>query len=123
MLLKLILIFSLITTITSDENVCHKDDLNCQSTKKCKYFKPSDFGPESKSIFFGEARGRFGNQLLGYALLQHFRNVVGVESYVNQECKDYLSKVRTNYDTLLVYLIEQLCYISALFCELAVKVQ
>ena len=96
MLPKVTLIFSLITLITSEENVCHKDDLNCQSTKKCKYFKQSDFGPDSKSIFFGEARGRLGNQLLGYALLQHFRNVVGVDSYVNQECKDYLSKVSAN---------------------------
>ena len=73
-----------IGAFSTAEEFCDKD--GCEATKKegesprteyknCKMFKRSDFGPESKSIFFGEARGRLGNQLLGYALMQHYRFV------------------------------------------------
>ena len=37
--------------------------------KSCKQFKLSDFSDNSPSIMYGEAQGRLGNQLLGYAML------------------------------------------------------
>lgn len=37
--------------------------------KECKKFKLSDFNEKSPSIMYGEASGRLGNQLLGYAIL------------------------------------------------------
>ena len=40
-----------------------------KSGKGCKKFKLSDFDEKSPSIMYGEASGRFGNQLLGYAML------------------------------------------------------
>ncbi len=36
-----------------------------EKNPNCKMFNIKDFGPESRSIFYGEANGRFGNQLLG----------------------------------------------------------
>ena len=57
--------------ISSEENeVCHKfgSETSCESPparEKCRHFDPSKFGVNSKSIFYGEANGRFGNQLLG----------------------------------------------------------
>lgn len=39
-----------------NNEVCEND--TCQRPKKkCTNFKRSDFGPESKSIFYGEAKG------------------------------------------------------------------
>ena len=40
-----------------------------KSGKGCRKFKLSDFNEKSPSIMYGEASGRFGNQLLGYATL------------------------------------------------------
>ena len=40
-----------------------------KSGKECKKFRLSDFNEKSPSIMYGEAQGRFGNQLLGYAML------------------------------------------------------
>jgi hypothetical protein len=37
--------------------------------KSCKKFRLSDFSENSPSIMYGEAQGRLGNQLLGYAML------------------------------------------------------
>ena len=37
--------------------------------KSCKKFKLADFNENSPSIMYGEANGRLGNQLLGYAML------------------------------------------------------
>ena len=53
-----------------------------------------EFGPDSKSIWFGEARGRLGNQLFGYSILQHFRHRLGVDAFINEECRRYLLKVQ-----------------------------
>ena len=52
-----------------------------------------EFGPDSKSIWFGEAKGRLGNQLFGYSILQHFRHRLGVDVFINEECRSYLLKV------------------------------
>ena len=52
-----------------------------------------EFGPDSKSIWFGEAHGRLGNQLFGYSILQHFRHRLGVDAFINEECRQYLLKV------------------------------
>ena len=40
-----------------------------KSGKGCKKFKLTDFNEKSPSIMYGEASGRLGNQLLGYAML------------------------------------------------------
>ena len=37
--------------------------------KNCKKFKLSDFDENSPSMMYGEASGRMGNQLLGYAMM------------------------------------------------------
>ena len=37
--------------------------------KSCMKFKLSDFNKNSPSIMYGEAQGRMGNQLLGYAMM------------------------------------------------------
>jgi hypothetical protein len=47
------------TTETCDRDVC------APNVKKCTVFDPNNFGPENKTIIYGEARGRIGNQLLG----------------------------------------------------------
>ena len=52
-----------------------------------------EFGPDSPSIWYGAARGRLGNQLFGYSLLQHFRHRLGVDAFINEECRDFLLKV------------------------------
>ena len=44
-----------------------------KSGKECKKFRLSDFNEKSPSIMYGEADGRFGNQLLGYAMLLQLR--------------------------------------------------
>ena len=43
--------------------------------KSCKKFRLSDFNENSPSIMYGEAQGRLGNQLLGYAMLLQLRYV------------------------------------------------
>ena len=43
--------------------------------QSCKIFKLSDFGENTPSIMYGEARGRVGNQLMGYAELLQLRYV------------------------------------------------
>ncbi len=54
-----------------DWDICH-DGLDKSKSRrkedensKCKRFDMANFGPDSKSIFYGEANGRLGNQLLG----------------------------------------------------------
>ena len=51
----------------SNEGSCDRDV--CDSTPKpkpkCRVFDPNGFGPENKTIIYGEAKGRIGNQLLG----------------------------------------------------------
>jgi hypothetical protein len=37
--------------------------------KSCKLFKLSDFSENTPSVMYGEANGRIGNQLMGYAQL------------------------------------------------------
>ena len=41
--------------------------------KSCKIFKLSDFSENTPSIMYGEAKGRIGNQLMGYAELLQLR--------------------------------------------------
>lgn len=77
----------------ADNEVCDDRTGNCpEAAAACRPFRVSDFGPESRSVVFGRAFGRLGNQLLGYALLLHFRHHVGLDAYISWECKEYLLK-------------------------------
>ncbi len=42
---------------------------NSKTIETCEMFKPEEFTKDSTSIIYGEAQGRFGNQLLGYIVL------------------------------------------------------
>ena len=62
-----IVCFNVITqTNCSEENdgTCNRD-VCAPKAKKCTFFDPKYFGSENKTIIYGEARGRIGNQLLG----------------------------------------------------------
>jgi hypothetical protein len=77
----------------SHEGACVK-----QSSSACIKFDLADFTADSKSIFYGQAKGRLGNQLLGFALMHHFRHVVGVDAYIHGSAKEYITKVFTEGD-------------------------
>ena len=63
----LIVCLSLITQTNSsgeNEGTCNRD-VCAPKAKQCTVFDPKYFGSENKTIIYGEARGRIGNQLLG----------------------------------------------------------
>jgi hypothetical protein len=49
----------------SNEGSCDRDVCEPKPKPKCRVFDPNNFGPENKTIIYGEAKGRIGNQLLG----------------------------------------------------------
>lgn len=85
------------------EDTCDSD--SCQKVKPCREFNINEFGPDSKTIIYGVANGRLGNQLLGYALLSHFKNALGMEAYINAECRQYLLGIFTE-DSISVPVID-----------------
>ena len=80
-----------------DSDSCEGKPAKTTEPAGCKTFRMSDFTPDSPTIIFGEAHGRLGNQLLGYALLSHFRRHLGMEAYINAECRQYMEKVSVVY--------------------------
>ncbi|TRY79224.1 hypothetical protein TCAL_07359 [Tigriopus californicus] len=102
-------IISLCATLThftgfvQGEDTCDND--SCQKVQPCREFNIKKIGPDSKSIIYGEAHGRLGNQLLGYALLAHFQDELGMEAYINAECRQYLLGIFTE-DSITVPVID-----------------
>ena len=58
---------------------------------------------------FGEPKGRFGNQLLGYAVLHQLQVQLGVKSYITKETKDLLLEFFTPESVTLPVFNETFC--------------
>ena len=63
----------------------------------------------SPSIMYGEAKGRFGNQLLGYSILHQLQVQLGVKSYITKETKDLLLEFFTPESVTLPVFNETFC--------------
>jgi len=72
--IKLCSIIKFVVSSTAEDGFCDND--SCKLQQKCVYFDEKTFGPENKSIVFGEARGRIGNQLLGKYISWIFKNLL-----------------------------------------------
>jgi hypothetical protein len=44
---------------------------------KCRIFDPRHFGPDNKTIVYGDVRGRLGNQLIIYAVMWQLGRQLG----------------------------------------------
>ena len=67
---------------------CDKDfKEDCEEKPKCIHFDLAQFNENSPSIMYGEARGRFGNQFLAYMVFLQLKRQLGIESYIDEECK------------------------------------
>ena len=56
----------------------------------CRDFVPP--GPHDKSIFYSEASGRLGNNLLNYAFLLQIKISLGVEVYMSREGRESIGR-------------------------------
>ena len=63
----------------------------------------------SPSIIFGEPQGRFGNQLLGYAVLHQLQVQLGIKSYISKETKEFLLRFFTPESVTLPIFNETFC--------------
>eukprot|EP00095_Tigriopus_kingsejongensis_P010494 maker-scaffold436_size171858-snap-gene-0.29 protein:Tk10494 transcript:maker-scaffold436_size171858-snap-gene-0.29-mRNA-1 annotation:"galactoside 2-alpha-l-fucosyltransferase 2" len=92
--------------VSGTEDTCDND--GCEK-KSCEEFDLKNFHPDSKSIIYGEARGRLGNQLLGYAVLAYFRHYLDMDAYINDECREYLLKVFTEESIQMPVIQDKFC--------------
>ena len=89
---------------------CDKD--NCASDnviRNCHMLNHDTFNLESPTIMFGEPQGRFGNQLLGYAVLHQLQEELGIKCYITKETKDFLLKFYTPESITLPIFNETFC--------------
>jgi hypothetical protein len=91
----------------STEDSCQRDV--CPPKPKCRIFDPKHFGPKNKTIIYGEARGRLGNQLLGYALLFQLGRQLGVDSFIDASCRDHVAEAFTPENVEVPVLAETFC--------------
>ncbi|XP_040575623.1 galactoside 2-alpha-L-fucosyltransferase Sec1 [Lepeophtheirus salmonis] len=77
-------------------------------SKICRTIDFQNFKNEP-SILYGESKGRFGNQLLGYALFYQFKVSFGFNSYITQNCRETLDLYFTPEFNQLPVLEEEIC--------------
>ncbi len=63
-LFSVLLLPSSLCSVQDETETCERDSCVAKPAN-CKIFDPKNFGPKNKTIIYGEARGRIGNQLLG----------------------------------------------------------
>lgn len=80
--IKALLILALLCQASSK-----KQKKGCVDFDNDEYFKD----PSRPSIFYLEPAGRLGNQMLGYAIALYLKKVLGVESFVGRETRDFLA--------------------------------
>ena len=73
----------------------------------CVDFKPPK--PDEKSVFFSEAAGRLGNNLLMYAVMIQLQITLNVDAYINDEAITYLRRFFTKESILLKSFQETFC--------------
>ena len=83
--------------------------VNDNVIQTCHILSPENFNLDSPSIMYGEPKGRFGNQLLGYAVLHQLQVQLGVHSYITKETKDFLLEFFTPESVTLPVFNETFC--------------
>ena len=60
-------------------------------------------------FFIGEGRGRFGNQFLVFSVFNQLQKQLGIQSYINEECRRYVEGFFTPESVTVPVLSEVFC--------------
>lgn len=93
----------------SEEKHCHINDSESSCGKenevasKCIELTKGDIGPQDPSWFIIVPRGRLGNHIVGYSVIQALAATLGVRPLIAQETDDYLRKYFDINHTISIY--------------------
>ena len=89
---KIIIFVYLINDICNGtELFCDKE--NCESKEEsCQHFNINNFGSKNASVFVIESKGRLGNHLITYTIIQALQKKLNIQPFILQETYDYMSK-------------------------------
>ena len=93
----------------SKETDCHinDSDISCgpknKITSKCTELTKGDIGPQDPSWFIIIPRGRLGNHIVGYSIIQALAATLGIRPLLAQETDDYLRKYFDINHTISIY--------------------
>ena len=93
----------------SVESHCNKNDSesscdeNIEITSKCIQLTKGDIGPQDPSWFIIIPRGRLGNHIVGYSIIQALAATLGIRPLLAQETDDYMRKYFNIAHSISIY--------------------
>ena len=110
MLIETMLLWFIFLLISS---FCEADDV-CYSEEKTCCIDLTNFGPKNASIFVIEAKGRLGNHLIAYTLIQALAKNLHIQPFITEETFDFLNNIFQMDPTKVPVLERTFCNVQEL---------